>query len=224
MNKSPRIEQTLTLDDIIFPNWQMFVYLAIVNFLVAFMAYEFIFTEEFYRAVYEDQMELARIDKYVDVIHRYSFWSMLAIPVLLLIKFTLITSLLQIPLLVRFIEISFKYLFRWVMLASLPVTVGQAMQYLIIYLKPLEVITPADFRTNFFSISALMNFLDHPNYTIFLLNQFNIFEIFWMVIIYTGLVKTQKISRSESVFVTVLVWFVILLLQWIFIYFFTKMQ
>ena len=217
-------QQTLSLDDVIFPNWQMFVYLAIVNFLVAFMAYEYIFTEDFYRAVYEDQMELARINKYVDVIDRFSFWSMLAIPFILLIKYTLITTILQIPLLLKFIEIRFKYLFRWVMLASLPLTAGQAIQFLIIYLRPLNAVSSGDFKLNLFSISVFFRFLDLSDYTIYLMNQFNIFEIIWMIIIYYGLISSRNISKADSIFVTILIWFIMIFLQWLIIYFFTNIQ
>ncbi len=59
----------------IFPNWQIFTYLAIINFLISFLASEFIYTRDFYYTIFSDQMELTRIDKYVDIIKRFSFWS-----------------------------------------------------------------------------------------------------------------------------------------------------
>lgn len=224
MSKAQNSDQNLSLDDVIFPNWHMFVYLAVVNFLVAFMAHELIFTEELYRAIYADQMELARIDKFVDIVHRFSFWSMLALPLVMLIKFTVITFLLQIPLLLKFIEVGFKYLFRWVMLASLSLTAGQVLQFLIIYFLPIDQLTPLVFKIKTLSVGSMINPAGLPDYSIFLFNQLNVFEIIWTIIIYTGLVKSNKIAKSDAVLLTVFCWVVMLLLQWLFIYFLTNLQ
>ena len=35
-----------------FPNWHIFIFLAIINFLIAFLASQFIFTKDFYYTIF----------------------------------------------------------------------------------------------------------------------------------------------------------------------------
>ena len=129
----------LKINNEIFPNWQIFLFLAIINFLIAFLASKLIFNREFYYTIFSDQMELTRIDKYVDIVDRFSFWSLLFLPSFLFIRFVAVALIIQIPLLLRYIEISFKYLFRWVMFATSLLSLGQVVHLLKIYFTAIKI-------------------------------------------------------------------------------------
>jgi len=207
-----------------FPNWHIFTYLAIINFLIAFLASEFIFTREFYYTIFSDQMELTRIDKYVDIIKRFSFWSLLLLPLFLLIRYLVIALLLQIPLLIRYIEISFTYLFRWVMFASIVLTVGQIFYFLRIYFTIKEKISSSLFTIQPLSLATMINPDEYSSTAISILNQFNLFDMAWGFILYIGLLKTGKIKKIDAFLLVLCIWTFLLTLQWAVLFFLEKIQ
>jgi len=202
-----------------FPNGHIFIYLAIINFLIAFLASQFIFTKDFYYTIFSDQMELTRIDKYVDLVDRFSFWSLLLLPLFLFIRFTVVAFVLQIPLLFRYIEISFKYLFRWVMLASMVLTLGQVANFLNIYFTSPEHISATLFKIQPLSLATLINPEEYASNAIVILNQFNLFDMLWGAVLYLGLLKTGKIKKMDAFLLVLSVWTFLLVVQWAVLFF-----
>jgi len=207
-----------------FPNWHIFIYLSIINFLIAFLASQFIFTRDFYYTIFSDTMELSRIDKYVDFIDRFSFWSLLFLPLFLFIKFSVVALILQIPLLFRYIEISFKYLFRWVMFASLALTLGQVIHFLNIYLTAAKNVYASLFKILPLSLATLINPEEYSSNAIFILNQFNIFDMLWSTILYIGLTKTGKINKMDTIILILCIWTFLLGIQWMVLFFMENLQ
>lgn len=222
--KTKNTPQEINFNEEIFPNWQIFIYLAIVNFLIAFMASQFIFTREYYYSIFSDQMELTRIDKYVDIINRFSFWSMALLPLFLLVRYLFVAFIIQIPLLIRYIEISFKYIFRWVMLSSMILTLGQLAHFLIIYLTPVEKISDKLFRIQPLSLASMIDPQNYSSNAIVIFNQFNLFDGLWGLIIYLGLIKTGKIRMREAFLLVLYVWTFLMILQWAILFFLEKIR
>jgi hypothetical protein len=214
----------LGLEEEIFPNWQIFTYLAIINFLIAFLAREFIFTREYYYTIFSDQMELTRIDKYVDAVHRFSFWSLLIVPLFLFVRFATIAFILQLPLLIRYIEISFKYLFRWVMFASVAMTAGQIIHFINICITNREDLTKEIFNVQPLSLAMLVDPEKYASNAIMILNQFSFFDLIWGIVLYIGLLKTGKIKKMDAFILVVCVWIFLLVAQWSVIFFMEKFQ
>jgi hypothetical protein len=212
----------LELNEEIFPNWQIFTYLAIINILIAILAKEFIFTREFYYSIFSDQMELTRIDKYVDIVRRFSFWSLLLIPVFLFIRYATVAFIIQIPLLIRYIEISYKYLFRWVMYASVILTMGQIVHFLNIYITSKEYLSKTLFKIQLFSLAMMINPDEYTSNALVILNQFNLFDLIWGLILYIGLLKSGKIKKMDAFLVILGVWTFLLAAQWTFLFFIEK--
>jgi hypothetical protein len=214
----------LTLEDLYAPNWQIFAFLSVLNFLITFWAHRLIFTKEIYYSLLSDQMEIVRIDEFVEVLERFSFLSMLLIPVVLLLKYIINTLILQLPLLLRNIEIPFKKMFRIVMLASIMLTLGQLLQYIWIYLTPLENITRELLTINPLSIAAVIGIENYPQSSVHILNQFNLFEILWGLCIYFGLLSTNQIKKTDAAMLIFTVWTVVLFLQYVLYFFVGKLQ
>ena len=202
-----------------FPNWHIFIFLAIINFLIAFLASQFIFTKDFYYTIFSDQIELTRIDKYVDLVDRFSFWSLLLLPLFLLIRYAAVAFILQIPLLLRYIEISFKYLFRWVMLASMALTLGQVVKFLNIYYTSVEHISATLFKIQPLSLATIISPEEYASNAIVILNQFNLFDVLWGAILYLGLLKTGKIKKMDAFLLILYVWTFLLVVQWAVLFF-----
>lgn len=212
----------LELNDEIFPNWQIFTYLAIINFLIAFLAREFIFSRDFYHIIFSDQMELTRIDKYVDIVNRFSFWSLLFVPLFLFIRYATVAFIIQIPLLIRYIEISFKYLFRWVMYASVALTIGQLVHFLNIYIASRGRISKSLFKVQPLSLATIINPDEYASNAIVILNHFNLFDMFWGIVLYFGLLKTGKIKKLDAFILVLCVWTFLLGAQWAVLFFLEK--
>jgi hypothetical protein len=201
------------------PNWHIFIFLAIINFLIAFLASQFIFTKDFYYTIFSDQIELTRIDKYVDLVDRFSFWSLLLLPLFLLIRYAVVAFILQIPLLLRYIEISFKYLFRWVMLASMALTLGQVVNFLNIYYTSVEHISATLFKIQPLSLATIISPEEYASNAIVILNQFNLFDVLWGAVLYLGLLKTGKIKKIDAFLLILSVWIFLLVVQWAVLFF-----
>ena len=217
-----RIDNNLNSE--LLPNWHIFIYLAIINFLIAFLASEFIFTREFYHTIFSDQLELTRIDKYVDIVKRFSFWSLLLLPLFLLIKYLFVALILQIPLLIRYIEISFKYIFRWVMFATISLTAGQIIYFIRLYFTAAENISASRFKIQPLSLAAMINPEEYTSTSITVLNQFNLFDILWGTIIYIGLLKSGKIKKIDAFFLVLCVWTFLLTVHWAVLFFLEKIK
>lgn len=223
MNKEKNLTE-INFNSEIFPNWQIFTYLAIINFLISFLASEFIFTRDFYYTIFSDQMELTRIDKYVDVINRFSFWSLLLLPLFLLIRYVVIALIMQIPLLIMYIEISFKYIFRWVMFASVALTTGQIVYFLKVYFASSKNISEKLFKIKPLSLTTLINPKEYTSNAIMVLNQFNFFDLLWGIILYIGLLKTGKLKKMDAFFLVLCVWTFLLFVQWAALFFLEKIR
>ena len=169
-------------------------------------------------------MELSRIDKHVDIISRFSFWSLLVLPLFLFIRFTITAFIVQIPLLIRYIEISFKYLFRWVMFASVAISLGQGIHFLNIYFTSEEELSVALYKIQPLSLASLINPEEYASNAILILNQFNLFDIFWGIILYIGLLKTGKIKRKDAFLLVLCVWAFLLFIQWIVLFLLEKIR
>jgi len=209
----------INFNDELFPNWQIFTYLAIINFLIAFLASQFIFTRNFYYTIFSDQMELTRIDKYVDIVNTFSFWSLLLLPLFLFIRYAFVAFILQIPLLLRYIEISFNYIFRWVMFASIVLTLGQVVHFLNIYFTPAENISRALFKIQPLSIATMINPEEYASNAISILNQFNLFDMLWGIVLYIGLLRTGKVKKMDAFLLVLYIWTFLLVVQWAVLFF-----
>ncbi len=223
MFKKKKIED-LTFEDLYAPNRQIFAFLAVLNFLITFWAHRLIFTRDIYYSLLSDQMELTRIDEFVKVLDQFSFLSMLLIPLVLMLKYIIKTLLLQLPLLLRYIEISFKKMFRIVMLASIMLTLGQLVHYIWIYLTPVESITRELLTINPLSLAAIVGIENFPSSSVYVLNQCNIFEILWGLCIYFGLLSTNRIKKTDAGMLVFTIWTVLLFLQYAIYFFIGKLQ
>jgi len=214
----------LTFEDLYAPNWQIFAFLSVLNFLITFWAHKLIFTKEIYYSLLSDQMEIVRIDEFVEVLERFSFLSMLLIPLVLLLKYIINTLILQLPLLLRNIEIPFKKMFRIVMLGSIMLTLGQLIQYIWIYLTPVENITRELLTINPLSLAAVIGTENFSSSSVYVFNQFNLFEILWCLCIYIGLLSTNSIKKPDAAMLIFTVWTIVLFLQYALYFFVGKLQ
>jgi hypothetical protein len=212
--------ENLTLAGTHLPNWQIFMFLTIIHSLIAFWANHTVFTRELYYALLSDQMELKRIDSFVEILERYSFLTTLLIPFVLFIKYLITTLLLQLPLLLNYIEIKFQILFRIVMFSSIALMTGRIVHIVWIYFSPLEKASRELLTIKPFSLAALIQASAYPRSSLYVLNECNLFQLFWIGCIFFGLLRTNSMKNSDAALISIVMWSIMLFLHWG-IYFFS---
>jgi hypothetical protein len=169
-------------------------------------------------------MELTRIDTLIDVLKRYTFLGMLLIPAVLFIKYTINTLLLQLPMLLNFIEIRFGILYRLVMFSSTVLMLGQIVYFFRIYLSSPEHISRKLLIIKPLSVAALVDSDAYPPASLFILNQFNLFECLWIGCIFFGLLRTNSLKKLHAAMLAIFVWSIILFMNWAAYFFVGKLQ
>ena len=215
---------TLICNVTLIPNWQIFMFLALINFLVSFWSDRLIFTKELYYRLLSDQIELVRIDNLIELLKTYSLVSLIIIPIILSVKLLFSTLLLQLMLLLRYIEIKFSKLFRLIMFSSLILTSGQVAHFVQIYISSAENVTRKYLMVKPFALATFLETNAYPPSSLFVLNQCNVFEILWMGWIYHGLIQTGQIKKSEAALLSFNLWGVILFFHWLIYFFIEKLQ
>jgi hypothetical protein len=195
-------------------NWQIYLGILMINILVAWLFKKFIMTRDIYYNLLSEQIESYRIDQYVELMNRHSIWGFITIPITLFIKVLFISLLLQLPLLTKFVEISFTRIFRIVLLASISFCAGLVAQFVYIYSMPISEITANILIKYPLSLAQLVDIQKYNDSANIVFNSINVFEILWIFLIYKGLANTKRIKKIDSAILILGVWTVLLVLRW----------
>lgn len=192
--------------------WQLFLILALLSIIISILFQKFIMTRDVYYNLYSDQLEENRIDDIIDFTQKLQIWGYIAIPIITWLRLAFITFLLQLPLMIKFIEIPFRELFRIITFAFSIMFVGEMVRFLYLYFLPTESIT---LNSLTFIPLSITNFLDKSNYpdlVYSILSKINLFEFLWCYVIYAGLYKTNKLEKIDAVSIIFGVWVSLLLI------------
>ena len=186
--------------------WQLFIVLTVINIMVLFILNKFILMREVYYSLLSSRVEISRIDDYFNMINKFRIWGYLIAPVILWLKIMVVALLIQLPLMIKFIEIPFKQLFRIVAWANISMVILAFIQ--IIYLWNIQA---SQFRQNTLSFIplSLMNLFNSLHFTAAakgFINSINVFEFIWLFIIYKGLSNTGKLEKIDSAILASGVW------------------
>jgi hypothetical protein len=198
-------------------NWHIFLALLFIHLLLSWIFQEYIMTREAYHSLLSEQLETYRIDKQLEVMSRFKIWGYIILPVILWLKFTCMTLLLQLPLMFKFIEIPFKKIFRVVMLASLPFVFMSAIHILQLFSIPAEQINDAVLKIIPFSLGRLINPAHYPESAIQILNMINIFEAGWLLLTFYGftVISENKLQKMDIALLVFAIWTFVLILQYL---------
>jgi len=182
----------------------------------------FIITKEVYQFLFSSQIEFSSINNYFDQVKKLSAWTYVAAPLILWLQITLITMLLQFPLLFKFIDIPFKNLFRIVCIAQFSSFFSSMLKSLwLLTLNPHQI-TKTSLMFVPLSITHLINTKFYTYTNLLILNKMNLFEIIWCIILITGLRATGKLKKNEAFLLVISIWTLILVFQWALVTYYTK--
>lgn len=204
--------------------WQIFIIFLVVNIILSWLFQEYVMTREVYHSLLSDRLEAYRIDKQFELMNRFQVWGYLLSPIILWLKFTLVALLLQLPLMLKFIEIPFKQIFRVVMIASIAGMMMSATHFSQLLSLPVEEINKSVLKVMPCSLSGLVEISQYPESVITVLSTFNIFESCWIVLLFWGLVSisNDKLKKVDVAILVVGIWTFMLLLQYSLVSYFDK--
>ena len=194
--------------------WHLFLIILIGIWMNTWILQKSIMTREVYRNLLSAQLDAYRIDDYLNFINKLSMLSYIFVPIILWVRLTFVTLLIQFPLIIQFIDISFKKIFRIVTFAQISILTGEILRTLwLLRLKP-DQINEERLTLMPLAITAFFDGAFYPKLLFRMLNRFNVFEIVWCLILIKGLTSTGKLKRRDASLVVLIVWTLILVFQW----------
>ena len=201
---------------------QLFLLLAVLNLLTAFVSSRFVMTREIYYSLFSSQLETSSIDEIVNVLDKTYRVHLALIPLILLVKIAFVTLLLQFSFLLMSIEIGFKNLFRGVALANLVSIVSAVTKMAWIKAVPLDKLSFEVLESNPLALSNILNSSSYSRAAFTLLNNVNVFEFVWIAVVIVYLKTRADVQTIDACMVTILVWAFLLFGQYGLVYYFTQ--
>lgn len=194
--------------------WQLWLLLLLCEGLMTWYMQTNIITREAYHALFSEQLEGQRIDDLFDFYKQMEVWGFAVMPLFIWIRITFISFLLQMPLLLRFIDIPFRDLFRIVALASLWLVLMQAGR--LVYLSSLSAgeLTAEKLTYVPLSLGSLIKPMAENASSRVMLSHFNLFALGYLLTLYHGLMQSGRLKKTDSALVVLFIWTLILVMQW----------
>lgn len=196
-----------------FKTWQVFLLLMALNLLMYFTLQNFIMTRQVYYSLLGDRMETYRIDDYISLMEKISLWSYIAIPLLLWLKIIIVSFLIQLPLMIKYIDVPFKSIFRAVTFAGLAATAGSIFKIGYLFFLPADKISQSTLEYNPLSITNFLEKTKFSNAAWGFLSSINAIEVLWIFIVYKGLSTIGKLEKDDSALLALGVWTFIAVFQ-----------
>lgn len=194
--------------------WHIFLLVLAANLVLTYLFNTRFLTRDVYYHLLSDRLDTERIDMYFDLLHKVSLWGYLAQPLLLWIRISFVVLLIQMPLLLFWVDIPYRKLFRIVTTAHVAMIASSLSQVVwLACLEPTRITQGALSRIPL----SVNSFLDPANYPVTayaILGKVNIFEVIWCILIYKGLAATEKLKKDYTALLVFALWTMLLLFQW----------
>ncbi len=152
-------------------------------------------TRESAEQVLGQELSPVQIDLYLSVIREISYTFYLALPLILLVRIFLISLLLHLFLILNRIRMSIKQIFHINCVAFLAVVLKDVAKHLSVFLSQ-DNQTQEVLKTPF-SLAFLLQSTEYT-YLHRLLNEINLFEVFWMVIVIVLLRQWRTLTLKQT--------------------------
>jgi hypothetical protein len=203
-------------------NWHLFFFITLFYLIITLINDKFIMTREVYGLLLSDKIESNRIDDYYEMLKRFSMYTYLVLPLITWLKITFIALLLQTPLMLKSIEVSFKETFRIAALANIPYILLGFVKLVILFLTPKSDYTSALLNSTPGSITNLISRGSYSPVAYSFLNNINIYEVLWILIVFYGLTKLKRMDRTDSFIIAFSIWLGLTLFQFCLVLYFNK--
>ena len=175
----------------------------------------FIMTDHVYYNLFNNKIQLHRLDEFISAAQNISGWNYILAPIVLAIHLTLITFLLHLLLVVRGKEIPLAALFHIVNVAYLPFILLNYVQFFrLVRFSPYQI-SEKVLQAAPLSLSNIISEHGWPDYVDHFLNNINLFQMLWLVLLISGLHRKAQTSITCAMSTVLIVWLFIMTLQYI---------
>ncbi len=198
-------------------NWQIFIVLLVINELLLLLVWEalepgLVIGGSIYRP--ERYFHLNTIKNYFQSMYYYV---LVLLPLLIGIKYFLLSLFLQMPFIVQFKDLAFNKALRIVLVASSSQILAGFARYIVFMQKDLGAEKVGIQERIPLGILSLIETEPLHQATVFLLNQFNLFEFIWCVLVYNGLIYYKADHHSKLRMLVPFIWLTLIFFQFLFI-------
>ncbi len=192
--------------------WQLFAFYIFIYSAISWLTNSLIYTNSYYYSALGYQLSNERINQLIELSKRYQLLTYISMPLLLLLKWFLITGVIYTALFLLNKTVLLGDCFKIVIIAELALIIAGLVKlfYFIIY-KPQTIHDVQYFYP--LAFTQLLNTAHLPSYIIYPLQQFNLFEVAYWILITLGIkefinqsfLKSLKITAS-SYGVALIIW------------------
>ncbi len=203
----------LGLDHVRWKTWKVFTLVAAIHFLAAVVYQEVVWTDDVYRAVFATRTDPFRFDEAVALARRLSVIGYLTLPLFLWVRIAACSLLVQFGFLLLWEEMPFHRLFRVLTTASLTGTAMLGVRAFMFSIAPPYEVTPSALMVPVFSLAGIVGIESYSPAARVVLENANLFELAWMILVWKGICKRSTVNRSDVAFVVLAVWCALVALQ-----------
>ncbi len=116
--------------------WQLYLLITVLSIIVSLAYQKIIMTQEVYYSIYGNQMEEYRIDDLIRFIEKFQIWGYIVTPLFIWLKLAFVAFLIQLPLMIKYIEIPFNEIFRITAFAFLALLSANVVRFFYLFFLP----------------------------------------------------------------------------------------
>lgn len=205
-----------------FKFWYVFFAYALIYVLLTFLANRYVYTPEFYYSLFHNTLDSDRIDHLIDQNHKFQWTSYFVQPLFLLLRCGIFASVLFAGLLLSKESLSFSKCLKIVIIADGMALIVTLIRTAWFVLRPSS--SALEFQTFYpLSIIQLLDIQKIPKYLIYPLQQINLFEVCYWILLAFG-IKSLTNRKWGSSFSMVAATYGISMLIWILVVVFITLQ
>ncbi|HEY4831335.1 MAG TPA: hypothetical protein VIH61_02125 [Waddliaceae bacterium] len=176
----------------------LFVFMAFIYLALAIMTNGFVLTDSFYDNIFIEQLGSERVKEIIEMNKKAQILSYVVLPIFLLLKLVITAGIIYAGLFLANQNVLYKDCFKIVMAAEIvPILVILVKLIHFLILKPTNILEVQLFYP--LSITEILNFNKIPSYLIYPLQQLNLFEVSYWLLIAAGIKTFAKKTFSYSI-------------------------
>jgi hypothetical protein len=182
-----------------FKIWHLLLAIIFIYLILTYLNYTIIFSDSFFYTVYGNQLDLPQIEKIIGTTRKYLFLSVSLIPIMILLKFYILSLVLYTGIFFSNKIIKFNDCLRIVLIGEFIPIIVSIITFINFSLTPVRTIN--EFQSfSPLSFTQLLNLKEIPTYIIYPIRLLNLFEIFYWLILIAGVSYFLKDSFKKSFF------------------------
>ncbi len=178
--------------------WILSIIYALLFISMTLAVNHLIFTDAYYYSILGRQLDEERIAQIIEINKKYQWIGYIIMPVILLLKWLILAGVIYIGLFLFNQDIAYQNCFKIVLIADYAMILAAIAKFAwFIFFKPQTIEDIQYFYP--LSITQLFNSSQIPKFLVYPLQQFNVFEVLYWLLIAEGIQTFSKKNFWYSV-------------------------